>query len=281
MSKSLKIILVTIILIALIIVILSMYLFKNSIEYNNTENTINTNANVADELYINSNNSTILNPNISNQTVTTTNETVSSKQENANSIISKNKTETKVEKHIDTNDQTSKTNIQNNTNTNKNTNNSTSNIKTNNANDNNKTTSTETKPKQDIPNTTVKTENNDTSHLANKTYRKTNNDIIPEIINILNNEISKDAELVEYGSKALKGTKQDAYKNTSCFTYMFVKDISKGKVSGNYTVFEQRVRNNVGAFGKYFVYAEDEYTYDSSGKNPRWSQTLVWIWVTF
>jgi hypothetical protein len=60
-----------------------------------------------------------------------------------------------------------------------------------------------------------------------------------------------------------------------------VKDITKGKVTGNYQKFTERVRNTVGSFGTYYVYAEDEYTYDGQGLNPKWSQTLVWIYVRF
>lgn len=108
-----------------------------------------------------------------------------------------------------------------------------------------------------------------------------NTSILSEIIDIINSEIAKDEELVAYGSKAMRGNKTNAYKQTSCFTYLIVHDIMKGKVVGNYTTFTERVRNNVGAFGNYYVYAEDEYTYNSKGENPRWSQTLVWIYVTF
>lgn len=122
---------------------------------------------------------------------------------------------------------------------------------------------------------------NSTNALANTTYRKVNTSILSEIIDIINSEIAKDEELVAYGSKAMRGNKTNAYKQTSCFTYLIVHDIMKGKVVGNYTTFTERVRNNVGAFGNYYVYAEDEYTYNSKGENPRWSQTLVWIYVTF
>ena len=140
-----------------------------------------------------------------------------------------------------------------------------------------KETSTQTTQKVEE----TKKEDNSKPELANTTFRKVNNSIVQEVINILDNEISKDEELVKFGSKALVGNKTDAYNKTSAFTYLFVKDIEKGKVAGNYESFPQRVRNNVGAFGKYYVYAEDEYTYDSRGLNPRWSQTLVWIYVTF
>lgn len=117
--------------------------------------------------------------------------------------------------------------------------------------------------------------------LAYTTYRVTNTTIIPEIISILNSEIAKDKELVDFGTKAVSTTKTNAYNNTNYFTYLFVKDITKGKVAGNYKSFPERVRNTVGAFGTYYVYAEDEYTYDSRGLNPKWSQTLVWIYVNF
>ena len=60
-----------------------------------------------------------------------------------------------------------------------------------------------------------------------------------------------------------------------------MKDITKGKVTGNYQKFTERVRNTVGSFGTYYVYAEDEYTYNGQGLNPQWSQTLVWIYVRF
>lgn len=276
MLKKSKIIIIIIILIALIISILSVYLFNLPIEYDNTKNTITTNANVANELYINSNNSTIFNPDISNQiaTNTTNNEQISSKTETLNSIISESKNESIP---ISTNEQKQKTDVKNHSTTNKNSNNPTSNSKSNNDNSNNKTVSTktetqETQPNQNTQNTTVKKEDNDTSHLANKTYTKPNTTIVPEIISILQDEISKHKELVDYGTKAVAGKKADAYKNTTGFTYVFVDKNQK---------FTQRVRNNVGAFGTYYVYAEDEYTYNSSGKNPKWSQTLVWIWVSF
>lgn len=118
-------------------------------------------------------------------------------------------------------------------------------------------------------------------NLAYSTYREVNTSVVPEVINILNNEISKEQDLVDFGSKAVAGNKASAYSKTSAFTYMLVSDIQKGKVAGNYTKFEQRVRNNVGAYGTYNVYAEDEYTYDGRGLNPKWSQTLVWVYVTF
>lgn len=123
----------------------------------------------------------------------------------------------------------------------------------------------------------------DFSHpeLAYKTYRATNNDILPEIISLLTGEISKDQELVNFGCKVVSTSKENAYNNTDGFTYLFVKDITKGKVTGNYQKFTERVRNTVGSFGTYYVYAEDEYTYNGQGLNPQWSQTLVWIYVRF
>ena len=117
--------------------------------------------------------------------------------------------------------------------------------------------------------------------LANSTYTRPNDAIVAEVIKILNDEISKDSELVDFGNKAVKGNKKDAYAKTTGFTYLFVNDINKGKVAGNYVSFPQRVRNNIGAFGNYNVYAEDEYTYDGRGLNPAWCQTLVWIYITF
>lgn len=133
---------------------------------------------------------------------------------------------------------------------------------------------------QDTQDTPIK-EDNSRPDLAYTTYRQTNTANVQEIINILNSEIAKDTDLVDFGSKAIKGNKADAYSKTTCFTYLFVDDINKGKVQGNYTSFPQRVKNNVGSFGTYYVYAEDEYAYDSRGLNPKWSQTLVWIYVEF
>lgn len=134
--------------------------------------------------------------------------------------------------------------------------------------------------KKDEENTKTK---EDFSHpeLAYKAYRVTNNDILPEIISLLTGEISKDQELVNFGCKVVSTSKENAYNNTDGFTYLFVKDITKGKVTGNYQKFTERVRNTVGSFGTYYVYAEDEYTYDGQGLNPKWSQTLVWIYVRF
>ena len=137
-------------------------------------------------------------------------------------------------------------------------------------------TTTTTTPKQEETTTT-----NARPELAYSTYTKVNTNVIPEIIRILNDEISTQEDLVAYGCKALAGNASEAKAKTNGFTYMFVKDIHKGKVAGNYTVFEQRVRNNVGGFANYNVYAEDEYTYDGQGLNPKWSQTLVWIYLTF
>ena len=137
-------------------------------------------------------------------------------------------------------------------------------------------TTTDTSNKQ-----TTKEEKVEHPELAYTTYRKVNTSVVPEIIKILQDEIAKDKELIDFGTKAVAGNKADAYKNTTGFTYMFVNDVQKGKVKGNYTSFPVRVRNNVGAFGTYYVYAEDEYAYDGNGTNPKWSQTLVWIWVSF
>ncbi|MCI8344577.1 MAG: hypothetical protein HFJ42_01105 [Clostridia bacterium] len=158
----------------------------------------------------------------------------------------------------------SNTNVVTNTNTNKS--------------NNNQTINTPSTPKEEKPTTSTETAK---PELAYSTYRVTNNDIVPEVIKILNDEISKDSELVAFGSKAIKGNKKDAYAKTSGFTYLWVKDIEKGKVSGNYTTFTQRVKNVVGGFGNYNVYAEDEFTYNGQGLNPKWSQTLVWIYLTF
>lgn len=135
------------------------------------------------------------------------------------------------------------------------------------------------------PQDTTKKEDTTTNvehpELAYSTYRVTNTAIVPEIISILKSEIAKDKELVDFGTTAISTNKTNAYNNTSGFTYLFVKDITKGKVAGNYQSFPERVRNTVGAFGTYYVYAEDEYTYDGRGLNPKWSQTLVWIYVRF
>lgn len=135
---------------------------------------------------------------------------------------------------------------------------------------------TETKEKTDKQEQTSVNEK-----LANTTYRKVNNEVVPKIINILNDEIAKHEELKKYETKAIKASKEQVYNNTKGFTYMFVKSLEKGKVSGNYTVFEERVRNTVGAFGKYQVYAEDEYKYDSTGSKSYWYQTLVWVYIKF
>lgn len=151
--------------------------------------------------------------------------------------------------------------------------------KSENVTDKNQTTSSTT------PQDTTKKEDTTTNvehpELAYSTYRVTNTSIVPEIISILKSEISKDNELVDFGTTAVSTNKTNAYNNTSGFTYLFVKDITKGKVAGNYQSFPERVRNTVGAFGTYYVYAEDEYTYDGRGLNPKWSQTLVWIYVRF
>lgn len=139
---------------------------------------------------------------------------------------------------------------------------------------------------ENITNSNTTTENvvkeeNSNASLANTTYRTVNTAILPEIKSILEDEISKDKELVDFGTKVLTGNKTQCYSNTTGFTYMFVKEIEKGKVTGNYVKFPERVRNTVGAFGKYYIYAEDEFVYNSQGLNPKWSQTLVWIYITF
>lgn len=130
------------------------------------------------------------------------------------------------------------------------------------------------KPTEEKPTTPTQ---NAKPELAYSTYRVTNNTIVPEVIKILNDEISKDSELVAFGSKAVKGNKADALARTSGFTYLWV-DIETGKVSKKFT---ERIRNVVGGFGNYNVYAEDEFTYNAQGLNPKWSQTLVWIYLTF
>ena len=62
---------------------------------------------------------------------------------------------------------------------------------------------------------------------------------------------------------------------------MLIADPAKGKVEGNYAKFPERVRNTYGALGNYYIYAEDEYTYNGQGLNPKLAQTLVWIYVSF
>lgn len=127
---------------------------------------------------------------------------------------------------------------------------------------------------------------NEKSNLANTSYTKVNNIVINEVINILNGEIAKNKEFKnsyeKYGieTKALSTTKENATKNTSAFTYMFVKDIKKGKIEGNYILFKERVMNQVKAFGFYYVYAEDEFVYDSKGEKAYWSQTLCYVYNT-
>lgn len=117
--------------------------------------------------------------------------------------------------------------------------------------------------------------------LAYATYRIANTTILPEIKAILEDEISKDKVSVDFGTKVVYGDKSQSYNNTNGFTYMLIADPTKGKVEGNYTKFPQRVRNTVGALGTYHIYAEDEYTYDGQGLNPKLAQTLVWIYVSF
>jgi hypothetical protein len=148
-------------------------------------------------------------------------------------------------------------------------------------NTNDQTTSQTESSNSSTEETTTTIEETSKPELAYKTYRIQNTEVIPEIIEILNSEIAKSEDLVEFGSKAIAGNKTDAYNKTTAFTYLFVDDINKGKVSGNYISFPQRVRNVVGAFGTYYVYAEDEYTYNGQGLNPKWSQTLIWIYHTF
>lgn len=117
--------------------------------------------------------------------------------------------------------------------------------------------------------------------LAYATYRIANASVLPEIKAILEDEISKDKVSVDFGTKVVYGSKSQCYNNTNGFTYMLIADPVRGKVEGNYTKFPQRVRNVVGALGTYYIYAEDEYTYNGQGLNPKLAQTLVWIYVSF
>ena len=126
-----------------------------------------------------------------------------------------------------------------------------------------------------VLNENTKKEEDKNTSLANTTYRKVNTEVLPEIKKLLEDEIKKEKELVDFGTTVITTNKSNA------FTYMFVNEIEKGKTEGNYVKFEQRVKNTVGAFGKYYIYAEDEFVYNSEGKNPKWSQTLVWIYVRF
>lgn len=152
-----------------------------------------------------------------------------------------------------------------------------------------KSDSSETEKNENVENKTdIKPSEDDNekgnSTLANTSYTKINNEVINEVINILNNEIAKNSELSnslsKYGieTKAISTTKSKAEQNTSSFTYMFVKDITKGKAKGNYTTFKERVQNQVKVFGTYYVYAEDEFVYNSKGTKAYWSQTLCYIY---
>lgn len=152
-----------------------------------------------------------------------------------------------------------------------------------------KTDSSENEKKENVETKTDTKVNEDdnpkeNSALANTSYTKVNNAVINEVVNILNNEIAKNNELAnsldKYGieTKAISTTKSKAEQNTSSFTYMFVKDITKGKAKGNYTTFKERVQNQVKVFGTYYVYAEDEFVYNSKGTKAYWSQTLCYIY---
>ena len=119
--------------------------------------------------------------------------------------------------------------------------------------------------------------------MANTKYRKENREVIQEIVEILNQKIKQDENLnkiyEETGiqSYAIQANKNDINSNTTEFTYIFINDIYKGKVAGNYTKFSNRLNSYSKAVGKHMVYAEDEYMYDSRGINSYWTQTLVYI----
>ena len=119
--------------------------------------------------------------------------------------------------------------------------------------------------------------------LANTKYRKETREVIQEIVEILNQKIKQDENLnkiyEETGiqSYAIQANKNDINSNTTEFTYIFINDIYKGKVAGNYTKFSNRLNSYSKAVGKHMVYAEDEYVYDSRGINSYWTQTLVYI----
>lgn len=267
MDKNKKICIVLIvILILLILLILSIkyYKFKKSsiedLDYNNVDEVLQDNNTIRIENTLNENN-TVVDNNIV-ETVSNNNYEKTKIEDTKNSTENSDAKESKKQSNSKSEETKVETKVENKTP-----------VKTDKTNNN-----TEGK-KQDTGSNTNKQQGN--PKLANTKYTETNTEVIPEIINILNNEIAKDVELKNYGSKAVKGNKQDAYKNTSGFTYRFVKDINKGKVKGNYAIFEQRVRNTVGAYGNYWVYAEDEYVYDAKGIAPHWSQTLVWIYITF
>lgn len=135
-----------------------------------------------------------------------------------------------------------------------------------------------------IENTNTNNDLEENSDLANTSYTKINKAVINDVVNMLNSEIAKNDEfansLNKYGieTKAVPTTKDDVTQNTSAFTYMFVKDITKGKVEGNYIIFKERVQNQVKVFGTYYVYAEDEFVYNSKGTKAYWSQTLCYIY---
>lgn len=265
MDKNKKIcIVVIVILVLLILLVLGMkyYKFKNSstevLGYNNTVNEeIQNNNTIQIDNTLDESNSVVDNNIVKTASSNNEDET---KNENTNDNT-KNKEVNENPKQTSTKSEQPKveTTVENKTPT--------------------KTNGNTEDKKQDSGSNTNKQQGNPA--LSNTKYTETNTEVIPEIINILNDEIAKDEQLTKYGSKAVKGNKQDAYKNTTGFTYRFVKDIDKGKVKGNYAIFEQRVRNIVGAFGSYWVYAEDEYVYDAKGIAPHWSQTLVWIYITF
>lgn len=110
-----------------------------------------------------------------------------------------------------------------------------------------KSDSSETEKNENVENKTdIKPSEDDNekgnSTLANTSYTKINNEVINEVINILNNEIAKNSELSnslsKYGieTKAISTTKSKAEQNTSSFTYMFVKDITKGKAYWSQTL---------------------------------------------
>lgn len=139
------------------------------------------------------------------------------------------------------------------------------------------------------PTTDVKEEDIDNADEKNSkaesVYYEENTEVINEVISILNKRISKNENFkkayddIGVITKAVSASRNDVMNNTSGFTYMFVKDITKGKVPGNYIVFDERVTNKLKISGTYYVYAEDEYTYDSKGINSYWSQTLVYIYI--
>ncbi len=266
-------------MIVIILLITSIFICMN-LKNNNTHitfetlqtNTIDSNSlnvieNIENEIVNNITNETIVE--IANVDTPMSEPTTSQSTNSSNGKIATQnttiiKTSTKEETKSNTSTQT-------NTNTNK-TNETTK--ETPNKINNIQTVNTPSTPKEEKP--TVTTENTK-PELAYSTYRVVNNDIVPEVIKILNDEISKDSELVAFGSKAVKGNATDAHSKTSGFTYLWI-DVETGKVSKKFT---ERVRNVVGGFGNYNVYAEDEFTYNGQGLNPKWCQTLVWIYLTF